>query len=79
MSDADMFEWAEAQRALASGMSDEELARALLKDPMNCVGSAEGEFAVSEDDAKQYRFARAVIREAAYRLAKVRDYEEGAA
>lgn len=71
-----MFEWAEAQRALASGLSNEVLATALLEEPMICIGAAESEFSVGRDEAASYDLARGILREAAFRLAKVRSYDE---
>jgi hypothetical protein len=75
ISNAEMFEWAEKQRALASHMSDAELARAVLE-VMGSVSAAESEFSSgSKEDTATYNMERGVLREAAFRIAKVRDYE----
>lgn len=71
-----MFEWAERQRALAMSMTNAELARALLDDIISSVGAAESEYAVSTDDYAAYARERGILREAAYRLAGLREYEK---
>ena len=75
-SDLEMFEWAEAQRAKASTMSNDDLARALLLDVMGSVGLAEGDHSCSKEDASAYDKQRGVLREAAFRLAGIKDYDQ---
>jgi len=74
MTDAGMFEWAEAQRKLAEPMSDAELAKSLLG-IIRSVGAAESEFSVTQEDSKEYEAEVGVLREAAFRLAGLRQYE----
>ncbi len=68
ITNAEMFAWGEAQRARASHMNNTQLAAALLNEPMWMIGTAEAELSVDISDAM------GVVREAAYRLAGVRDY-----
>ena len=72
-----MFEWGESQRALAAGMSDAEIANFLLKDVLISIGAAESELACSDADGAAYNKERGVVREAAYRLARLREHEQG--
>ncbi len=76
INDRGMFEWCEAQRALAADMSDAEIAKFLLKDVLTSIGMAESEFACSDADSAAYNKERGVVREAAYRLARLRNYEQ---
>ena len=78
VTDAKMFVYCEAQRALASPMSDQQLAQALLDDILASIGAAENEYAVGDADHEAYNRERGIVREAAYRLAKLRDYEGAA-
>lgn len=68
---ARMFNHCEKERALASQMTNEELAAHLLSDVINDIDAAESEFG-GED---QCRLDRGAVREAAYRLAGIRDYQ----
>ncbi len=71
--DEEMFQWAEKQRNLAKSMSSEALACALLDDVMRSVAAARSE--LSTDDGEAYDRLCGVLREAAFRLADVRQYE----
>ena len=73
--DKALFDWAEAQRALAVDMSNAELARALLDEIMSDVNATEDEHGGSDAMRAVYEKERGILREAAYRLAGVRDHE----
>lgn len=75
VSDAEMFEWAETQRALASSLTDAELAAVLIGEVMASVGAAAIEYDVTKEDSAERDKERGALREAAYRLAKLREYE----
>lgn len=71
----ELFDYAEAERAMASKMTNEELAEELLTELIGAVYAVETEFGFN--DADFYQKQRGVVREAAYRIANVRAHEEG--
>lgn len=75
ISQKELFDHGEAERAMASAMTNEELAKELLTKLLGAVYAVEIEFRA--DDADYYKKQRGVLREAAYRLANVRSHEEG--
>ena len=74
ISNEEMFEYAEKERALASPMTDAELAVALLG-VIGSVIAAEQEFVCDDEGHEDCRRERGVLREAAFRLGKILAYE----
>lgn len=74
LSDQELFEHSESERSLALNMTNDELSKALLG-VIGSIYAAESEFCVSDSDYEAFRKERGVVREAAYRLAKIRAYE----